>query len=134
MDDQERRIEKILGTDCERSGVTALKYMKYLSSSLQFPCLLTGVEDFPWEERYILGGGSEKEYQRLKKENPSYTDKYELVELLEPEDDMFEILAKVKRIADKKIFQIGLSWLESTDKKERNYQLLHDYSVWHINY
>jgi len=133
MDDQEIRIEKILGRDCKKSMSTALKYKKYLSTSIKLPCLLTGVEDFPWEERYILGG-SKKEYQKLKEENPSYTDKYELIELLEPEAEEFEIIAKVKRITDDKIFQIGLSWLESTTKNDSNYRILNDYSVWHINY
>lgn len=134
MDTQEKRIEKILGEDCEVSKETSSKYMKYLSSSLKFPCKLTGVEDFPWEEPYILGGASKKEYEKLKKENPSYEDQYELIELLTPVDDEFEILAKVKRINDSKIFQIGLSWLESPDKNDSNYRLLNDYSVWHINY
>lgn len=86
------------------------------------------------KHRYILGGGSQKEYEKLKKENPSYKDKYELIELLKPVDDELEILAKVKRIHDGRIFEIGLSWLEPPDKKNPNYQLFNDYSVWHINY
>ncbi|MFQ5330003.1 MAG: hypothetical protein ACE5D4_08465 [Thermodesulfobacteriota bacterium] len=134
MDDQEQRIKKILGDVCEVGEETASKYMKHLSNSIKSPCLLTGIEDFPWEEPYILGGGSPKEYEELKKENPSYEDKYELIELLKPIDDEFEILAKVKRINDNKIFKIGLSWLEPPDKNNPNYQLLYDYSVWHINY
>lgn len=134
MDAQEQRIETILGGDCEVGKETSSKYLKYLSNSIKFPCLLTGVEDFPWEEPYILGGGSQKEYEILKKENPSFKDKFELIELLNPVDDEFEIIAKVKRINDNKIFPIGLSWLEPPDKNIPNYQLLNDYSVWHINY
>ena len=134
MDAREERIEEILGQDCEKNMPTALRYKKYLATSIKLPCLLTGVEDFLWEERYILGEGSKKEYQKLKKDNPSYTDKYKLIELLEPEDEECEIIAKVKRIADEKIFKIGLSWLEAATKSDSNYQLLNDYSVWHINY
>jgi len=134
MDHQEERIEGILGQDCEKNMSAALQYKKYLATSIKSPCILTGVEDFPWEERYILGGGSKKEYQKLKKENPSYTDQYELIELLEPGDEESEIIAKVKRISDEKTFKIGLSWLEAATKNDSNYQLLNDYSVWHINY
>ena len=33
-----------------------------------------------------------------------------------------DIIAKVKRISDQKIFEIGLSWLECTDFKHINYR------------
>jgi hypothetical protein len=39
------------------------------------------MKDFSWEERYLLGGWDKKEYEELKKHNPSYTDEYDLVEL-----------------------------------------------------
>ena len=65
MDTQEQRIEKILSGDCEVGKETSSKYLKYLSNSIKFPCLLTGIEDFPWEEPYILGGGNRKEYERF---------------------------------------------------------------------
>lgn len=92
------------------------------------------MEDFPWEERYLLGGWDKEEYEELKKHKPSYTDEYELIELTEPESRYNDILAKVRRISDKTIFEIGLSWLECTDSKSENYQLFDDYSVWHVNY
>lgn len=92
------------------------------------------MEYFPWEEPYVMGGWSQKEYEKLKQNNPSYTDQFELIELLQLEDDENEIIAKVKRKTDQEIFTIGLSWLEATDKGSGNYQLLHDYSVRHINY
>ena len=38
--------------------------------NLQFPLEVTGIEDFDWEEFYILGPGEKKEYERLKKHNP----------------------------------------------------------------
>ena len=134
MDEQEKRIEKILGTECGKNSANALKYLDYLQKNIKTPCMLSGVEDFPWEEPYIFGGWSQKKYEKLKKNNPSYTDQFELIELLPPEDDENEIIGKVKRKSDQKIFAIGLSWLEATDKGSHNYQLLHDYSVWHINY
>ncbi len=134
MDAQEKRIEQILGRNCDKTMETALAYKKHLVASLKTPCLMTGVEDFPWEERYLLGSGSEKEYRKLKKKYPSYTDKYELIEILDPDHEEYELTARVQRISDKKIFEIGLSWLEAVDRKNGNYELLHDYSVWHINY
>jgi len=134
MDEQDKRIKRILGPECERNPQTILKYLDYLRKALKFPCRLTGLEDFPWEEPYILGGWDQKEYEELKKDNPSYTDEFELIELQEPEGGDEEIYAKVKRIKDKKSFEIGLSWLKCTDKNHDNYQLIDDYAVWHTNY
>lgn len=134
MDAQDKRIEKILGSESERISENALKYLAHLQGNIKTPCLLTGVEDFPWEEPYVMGGRNQKEYGELKKENPSYTDQFKLVELLPPEDEENEIIGKVERKTDQKIFTIGLSWLKVADEKSNNYQLLHDYSVWHINY
>jgi len=134
MDDQDKRIQKILGSECERNRQNALRYLEYLKKTIKMPCRLTGTEDFPWEEPYVLGGWDQKEYEKLKKENPSYTDEYELVRLLEPESGDDEIYAKVRRVSDQKIFEIGLSWLECTDSEHENYQLIDDYSVWHVNY
>lgn len=134
MDAQDKRIEKILGSECERNSENAFKYLDHLRKAINASCILTGVEDFPWEEPYVIGGWSQKKYEELKQNNPSYTDQFELIELLPPEDDENGIIAKVKRKTDQKIFTIGLSWLEVPDKGSSNYQLLHDYSVWHINY
>ncbi|MCX5914633.1 MAG: hypothetical protein NTV04_22190 [Deltaproteobacteria bacterium] len=134
MDDQDNRIREILGKDCECNIQNALKYFEYLKTTVRYPCRLTGMEDFPWEEPYVLGGWDKKEYEKLKKDNPSYTDEYELVKLIEPASRDDEIFANVRRISDKKIFEIGLSWLECTDSENENYQLIDDYSVWHTNY
>jgi len=134
MDDQDKRIREILGKDCECNIQNVLRYFVYLKTTIRYPCRLTGMEDFPWEEPYVLGGWDKKEYEKLKKDNPSYTDEYELVELIKPASGDDEIFAKVRRISDKKIFEIGLSWLECTDSENENYQLIDDYSVWHTNY
>ena len=134
MEEQDKRIQNILGKDCERNNQNACRYFEYLKEAIKRPCILSGIEDFPWEERYIFGGWDNKEYEELKKVNPSYTDEYKLIELLEPESGNDEIIAKVKRLSDQKIFRIGLSWLECIDFEKENYQLLNDYSVWHVNY
>lgn len=133
MDAQDKRILKILGEDCEKDDDTIMKYYNYLKNNITVPCILTGIEDFLWEEGYVMGGWDQKEYEELKKDNPSYTDKFELVEFLEPSggEDLF-ILAR--RISDNKVFELELSWLKCTDSKSKNYQLLHDFSVWQVNY
>ena len=134
MDDQDKRIHDILGTESERSRQNSLKYLDYLKTAIKKPCNLTGMEDFPWEEKYIIGGWDKKEYEELKKNNPSYTDEYELIEFILPELGDDEILAKVKRISDKKTFEIGISWLEGTDKESANYGIIEDCASWHVNY
>ena len=56
-------------------------FFEHLRRSLVLPCEVTGIEDFQWEEVYVIGPGSRKEYERLKKHQPSYRDRFELVAL-----------------------------------------------------
>lgn len=134
MDEQDIRIEAILGEDCERTSETLEKYARHLKEALEFPCLLTGAEDFPWEERYVLGGGNKKEYERLKKDNPSFRDHFSLLEIPEYVPGEEDIFVKVERVSDKKAFEVELSWLKCVDRKHPNFQTLDDYAVWHTNY
>lgn len=141
MDSQEGRIAQILADgdiDNEemqgKSTETIKKYLRYLKEEIEFPCIVTGIEDFPWEEEYILGPGNKKEYEKLKKDNPSYKDKFEILDFYEDEDYDEQIMVRVKRLSDKKEFVLELDYLEVVDKKSPNYQLLDDYSVWHVNY
>lgn len=134
MDMQHERIRGILGKHCRRNPENMIKYLRYLRKSIEFPCYLTGMEDFPWEEPYLMGGWDNMEYQELKKTNPSFTDEFELMALLSPKSGQDDILAKVKRTSDQKIFEIGLSWLECKDFQSENFQLIDDYGVWHTNY
>ncbi|MGD0899312.1 MAG: hypothetical protein ABR915_15855 [Thermoguttaceae bacterium] len=117
----------------------ALKvFVKHLKAHLQLPCEVTGTEDFRWEEPYVIGGWSQQEYKRLKKTQPSYTDKYELLEIergWRSEWMMFEedTVAHVRRKSDGKEFDLGLAELRVTDKKSPNFQLIDDYAVWLVN-
>jgi len=133
MDEDEERLSAILGDDNERSQRNASRYREYLLKHLSLPILVTGTEDFPWEEPYVIGGWDEREYEKLKKTNPSYTDTFELQDL-EPPDENDEVVAKIRRISDKKVFRIGLSWLCCEDEDSQAYTLLDDYSIWHANY
>ncbi len=134
-DEQEKNISKILDAeDLSVSGKNQAGFYDYLSEQFKTPCILTGSEDFTWEEPYVMGVFDQKEYEELKKKRPSYTDHYKLVRLEDTIDDLRGILVKVKRISDKKVFILPLWDLETVDKKDQNHQLISDYSFWMTNY
>lgn len=134
LDKQEKRIRAILKTDDLSVNETTLNtYYDYLGVHLKKPCLLTGMEDFGWEEPYVFGGWSQKEYKELKKTRPSYTDTFQFLNL-EGCDDLRGIYVKAKRVSDKKQFSIPLWDLEVTDEDDPNFQLVSDYSSWMSNY
>jgi hypothetical protein len=135
FDQQEKRIIAILGT--EKYGVTRAtlkKYLRYLKQHVEFPCHLTGIEDFDWEEFYVLGPGSKREYEKLKETQPSYKDKFSLIDFVDNLDDWEAgIFVVVRRESDRKKFVLPLADLKAINKKSQNYQLLDDYSVWFVN-
>jgi len=131
---QERRMIAILGTKkLDVARKTLKTYLEYLKRHVEMPCQLTGIEDFEWEEPYVFGFGSNKEYEELKKTQPSYTDKFFLISFIEDVDEWYGLLVRVQRLSDKKKFVLPLADLKSTDKKSKNYQLLDDHSVWFVN-
>ena len=132
---QEKRTADILGTKkLDVTRKTLSTYLKYLKNHVEIPCQLTGIEDFEWEEAYVFGFGSKREYKELKKTQPSYTDKFNLIDFIDDIDDEYDgIFVNVQRLSDKKQFILPLADLRSTDKKSKNYQLLDDYSVWFVN-
>lgn len=132
MDKSEQRIRAVLGDDNERTAKNARRYLVHLEKHLSLPLRVTGIEDFPWEEPYVLGGWDRNEYEERKKTNPSYTDKFDLIDILDPESD--DLIAKIRRVSDGRTFQMELSWLRCVDKKSPDYATLNDYSVWHVNY
>lgn len=133
IDEHEERIMKILGSeDTEVSDTTLRAYHRFLKQNLEFPCQVTGIEDFDWEEYYLLGPGSKKEYEVLKKTQASYRDTFNLLDF-ENEIDEDQIFVKVERVSDRKKFVLPLDELKATDKHSRNYELLDDYSVWWVN-
>jgi hypothetical protein len=136
FDKQERRIAEIFGESKipEVGKVRLETFRKYLEKNLDRPCWLTGSEDFEWEEYYVLGPGSKKEYERLKKRRPSYQDTFELLGLDAEIDEEQGIFANVRRITDRKKFLLPLADLRATDKRSKNYKLVEDYAVWFVNY
>ncbi len=135
FDKQEKRIMAILGTKkYDVTPTTLKKYLKYLKKHVEFPCQLTGIEDFEWEEFYVLGPGDKMEYEELKEIQPSYKDKFSLLDFVDNLDDWEEgILVAVRREWDLKKFVLPLADLKAINKKSRNYRLLDDYSVWFVN-
>lgn len=135
--EMKKRIRAILGKenpdDLFRSDENLQVYLEYLKKNVEHPCLVTGMEDFPWEEKYVFGYGDEEEYEELKKTNPSYKDTFTLLEFeLIPKAE--RIFATVERVTDKKRFSLPLEDLEAKIKKSPNYQLLDDYSSWYVNF
>jgi hypothetical protein len=141
FDEQDVRIAEILLDSIildiedipEVSHESLERYFAHLKSSLKFPCYLTGIEDFPWEERYVFGYGSEAEYENLKKKQPSYTDTFNLINLDEEINEDYGLLVDVKRTSDNKKFTLPLADLKAIEEHSKNYQLLEDYSVWFVN-
>ena len=88
---------------------------------------------FGWEERFEFGYGSKAEYKRLRQEQGSYHDKYELRAFDAWVED-WDILVNVYRIPHHKNFTIPLSELQAVGKASRNFQLLNDYTVWFVNW
>jgi len=137
LHEMKKRLTAILGKenpdDLFRSDENLQVYLAYLKENVEHPCLVTGLEDFPWEEKYVFGYGDEEEYEKLKKTNPSYKDTFRLLEFeLIPEAE--RIFATVERVTDKKPFSLPLEDLKAKSRKSPNYQLLEDYSCWYVNF
>lgn len=135
--DDDKRIMAILGaTDRppEVTRKTLAVYRVYLLQHLTLPCRVTGREDFPWEERFVFGYGNKREYEQLKKTKPSYEDHFDLLGFEDDPDENNGLLAKICRISDKKVFVIGLDWLDTVTKESPEHELLDDYTTWYVNY
>jgi len=135
LNKQEQRIVEILGVD---NLVVTLKsltlYRDYLRKNLDTPCILTGVESFPWKEKYAVSYDDKTDYEALKRKQLSYTDICELKRFEDPINEVVGITVKVKRVNDNQRFIIDLAWLKAVDETSKNYTLLDDYSVWFVNY
>lgn len=130
-----KRIMVILGSEkLEGSKANLSAYLNYLKNNVNLPCLLTGIEEFEWEEYYAFGPGNKKEYEKLKKTKASHTDTFKLIsfkDLLSEEEGIF---VDVQRVTDNKKFTLPLSYLEAMDEESANAELFDDYAVWFVNY
>lgn len=135
FDKQRQRLADIFGTEGVPSVQTETleRYLDHLKQNLEFSCQLTGIEDFPWEEFYVIGPGSKEEHEQLRKTKPSYMDTYELLSF-DGVKSRAGIFVNVQRMSDKKHFVLPLADLKATNKKSRNYELLDDFSAWFVNW
>jgi hypothetical protein len=140
--EEEQRIQRILAAigDVHVAADEAFRrWYRHLASRLLLPCDVTGIEDFQWEEFFVVGPGNRAEYRSLRQNQPSYRDVFELMSItLDSQSEWCmvpdELKAHVRRKTDGKRFVLGLSELKATNKDSQNYQMLHDYSVWLVNY
>jgi len=132
----EKRIAAVFGSEkAPEVGNESLQvYRTHLLHHLNKAAVLTGREDFLWEEFYVFGPGDKKEYEELKKNRASYTDAFELVDIPKKTIGEHDLIARVKRLSDKQIFEIGLSWLTTNNSKTETHQLLDDFATWIVNY
>ncbi len=131
----EKRISMILNTDDECVNNENLKtYMTYIKENIITPCIMTGMEDFNWEEPYLLGGWDADEYESLKKIKPSYTDIFDYIKLEKIFDENLGLMVIVRRQSDNKEFSLPLWDLKTTDEDSKNAILISDYSSWMTNY
>jgi len=130
----ELRVAKLL--KCKIIPEVSVKYLqtyrKYLINQLSPGVALKGREDFLWEEYYLIGPGEKSEYEFLKQSNPSYKDDFILLKILSKTTEK-DLIALVKRISDDKKFQIGLSWLTTRSRRDKDFQLLDDFASWVVN-
>ncbi|MBI4599047.1 hypothetical protein HY734_02520 [Candidatus Uhrbacteria bacterium] len=136
FDEQEKRIALIfeLNEAPEANMETLLGYRNFLEKRLVLPVRVTGIEDFDWEEFYVLGPGDKDEYDELKKIQPSYNDVFEMTGLKGEIDDLRGILVNVRRLSDRKTFVLPLADLETVEKSTEASAIVHDYVVWYVNY
>ena len=131
-----KRIAEVFGKEepPEVEEKTLKIFLKHLRKNVELPCLLTGSEDFEWEEFYILGPGDKKEHEQLRKTEASYLDTFDLIDFVFDPYEHEGIHAEVTRRSDKKVFILPLDYLKVKPRKSTNYDLVNDYGVWFVNY
>jgi len=135
IDDQERRISKLLQTSDETVDMKNLGvYIKFLRANFPKSYLLTGAECFAWEEPYLFGYMTEAEYEKEKKTKPVSEDVFKFISFDDEYYDEKGIMTKIKRESDNKIFHIAFWDLVAIDEEETENFIISDYSYWMTNY
>lgn len=134
LDEMEEYVAEIIDDeDLSINEDTLELYLDHLEEYVTKGYVLTGREMFDWEEKYIMGAGSQTEYANLKKTQASYNDTF-VVRDFEIEDELLEIMANITRKTDKKKFTIPLSYLKSVEEGTEADFALDAYSSWIVNY
>lgn len=139
IDDEE--LEKKLSSILETENITVnlfnlKKYLVYLKNHIKDPCYLEATEEFDWEEKYISGIGSQKQYQKLKKTNPCHLDRFKLVGFSDEFTVDKGIKVNVERTSDRRQFIIPLALLDVIDEDDEsgNFELVDYYGYWFYSY
>lgn len=135
LKDADKRIALIL--DAEDNSVheeNHQTYLAYLKGAVKNPCILTGIEDFDWEEPFLFGKGKKSEYEKLRATNASYQDEFELIDFINEIDEKKGVMANVNRVSDNQQFSLPLWDLKTTELTYPNYLIVSDYSYWMTNY
>ncbi|MEB3829720.1 hypothetical protein [Phormidium sp. CCY1219] len=131
----EENIANILGTqDIEVNERNLKTYSNYLKKTMTKPCYLRGIEEFEWEKYYLSGSGSEKEYAKKQKTNPSYEDTFKWVKFADEIDEEQGLFVIVERTSDRRKFTMPLSNLEAVDESSSNSRLFGTYYLWLVYY
>jgi hypothetical protein len=130
----ERKLSQILNPNNDVGVKNFLKYLEYLQQNMIIPCNVTGREEFRWEQEYLSGSGKKKEYEKLKKTQPSSTQIFQIVRVRDSVSKNDGIMVDVQRLTDKQTFILPLVDLKAIDARSPNNQLLEDYTLWFINY
>ncbi|MGB3532325.1 MAG: calcium-binding protein [Microcoleaceae cyanobacterium] len=135
IEEFETKIQTILGNKkikCNQQNLK--KYCNFLQTTLETPCYLTGRENFSWEEEYLLGSGTSRTYERLKKKYPTHTDTFKLLEFSQTVSEIDGIFVEVERTSDRQQFTLPLADLVALTPDSLNYSIIEDYCIWFINY
>lgn len=139
-EEQDERIRQVVGDEEESSFDDCVeKFCRHLQRALELPCVVTGIEDFRWEERFIFGIGNPDEHARLRKDWPSSRDRFDLLEITGVGDSEWmlfcdeDLEGRVRRLSDGREFYLGIAEIKAEEEGSRNHQLLHDYAVWFVN-
>ena len=128
-----KHLNAALGEDALRSASNTLRWLNYILNQVALPTKVSGIEEFSWEEPYLMGGWDQKEYEELKKNNPSYSDMYDLVGISLPENGD-TLMAEIVRISDQTTFHMRLCLLEGWSGDKDTDSIIETYVYWHYNY
>jgi len=129
----ELELKEIFGTDdLEVNEENLNRYLQFLKNRIKPHYKLTGNGAFDWEEEYVSGGKSKKEYEKLKKQQPSYTDTFSLVHFCDVGTE--GIMVKVERTSDRRQFILPLIDLEVTTEDPEHFELIDNYFLWFFSY
>jgi len=128
-----KHLNAALGEDVFRSASNTRRWLDYILNQVALPTRVSGIEEFSWEEPYIIGGWDQEEYKELKKTNPSFSDIYELVGISLPENGD-TLMAQIVRISDRLTFHMRLCFLEGCSGDKIVDSIIDTYAYWHYNY